>query len=400
MPRFDPIRASFGAAHFSKSLVWSFVDLLFAYFLYNVVRLPAEQTGHLLFGLLLFAALADLGVGVALSHFRVSCARVLLLHLIGALATGVTLFAQFDLAQRPGVSLLLIGLLFRLVFSLYDVAQTALTSLLPENDASARRYVQLRTALSAAARLVVTAASLWFTQLPGAILQTSMTLVLSLFAIAMISTAAILLYCGRDFARRDAYVRSQTRRLVISRELALLLLAFIVSVAFFATMNRLVIFTPRVGPWLLFIFSIGTLAGPIVAFRLEDQLGWRAACIVSAALATIAGDLLAFAPGTAAALAYGLGLGALGSYLWEWAARLVSRHAAATGERIDAMVFALVIFSIKIAVAGGSLILGSQLEGFAAGDLFAALTLTAITTASGLAVGTLLLMQRRVAVTA
>lgn len=394
------LRFLFGAAHLSKSLVWSFVDLLFAYFVHDVVRLPAERTGQLIFVLVLFGALCDVGVGASLAYFRATLRTVLLIHLLGAVATALLLFVQFDIGQATSTWILISGLLFRMAFSLYDVPQTALTSLLPANDAEARRYVHLRNVLSAIGRLAVTAAILGLTQLPALIFRDGVTGVLLLFSAVVIFTAAWLFYSSRTLIDRAARVRPQARRFAIPRELALLLLTFGMTVSLLATLNRLVIFTPHDGPWLLFVFSIGSVAGPALAMPFKNRVGWRVACAVSVMLAVLAGDTLAFAPGTAAALIYGIGLGAIGAYLWESAARLVAHHAAETGERIDAMVFGLIIFSIKISVALGSLILGSLIEGFQSGAPVSSAAIIVLTSISGICVAALLLNQRRVAVMA
>ena len=384
--------------------MWSFADLLLAFYFHEVLHLEGVRTGQLLFALLIFGALCDVGVGVALTYFRAGWRGILLIHFLGSIATAVTLFGQFNVDSQPVGLLLLSGMLFRLAYALYDVPQTALTSLLPVDDSDARRYVRLRTTLSAVARLAVTGANLGLAQLSAAIFDGSENLVLLIFGIAIVATSASLFRVASGVERRRETPKP-AGQFEVPPGLARLLLAFVVAVAFFPTLSRLLIFipstdtSPYLGAWLLFAFCIGTVLGPTFALKAEDAAGTRGACVLSVLLAVLSGDLLALFPHTALplsaviAVAYGTGLGAVGALLWEAVTRLVISHAATTGQRADAMVFGLVIFSIQVSIAIGSLVLGELLEGFRQSDDPAHFWTAAITTGSGLLTVALLLGQ-------
>lgn len=403
------IRISFGAAHLAKSLVWSFVDLLLAYFLYSVLHVPADRIARLLFIFLMFGAGCDALVGIAMTWLRARPRTVLMLHLIGAVGAGAALFAKFHLTLEAPWLILAAGLVFRLAFALYDVPQTALTSLLPIDEADARAYVRLRTTLGAVARLAVTAVNLGLAQLPARIFHVGgAATLLAMGGLIVISAVNLMGVAGPTLKARVQPTPTNTG-FAAPPGLLVVLAAFLVSTTLFASLSRLLIFTPApsgfrlLGAWLLLAFSIGNVAGPLLAPRLEAQVGRRAALSISAAAAIVFGDLLLAAPAgcapplqIAAAAIYGLGLSAVGAYLWEAASRIVRSHAARTGERTDGMVFGLVIFTIQISIALGSLLLGAVLEDHVRDGLSSALTAGVVNTAGGVLV-TLLLLDRRAA---
>ncbi|MET0498007.1 MAG: MFS transporter [Steroidobacteraceae bacterium] len=402
-------RAHFGAAHLAKSFVWSSVDLLLGYFLYAVLHIPAGEVARLLFIFLLFGAVCDALIGFAISWLRMQRRTVLLLHAVGSLATVVLLFGQFMLTSDSSQWTLPVGLAFRFAFALYDVPQTALTSLLPMNDRDARDYVRLRTTLSSVARVTVTAANLAFVQLPATVFRTGVGAALFALSAMVLVTSVGLLHNGSPSQKVAPPPRSATR-IAPPRGLLSVLVAFLASTTLFATLSRLLIFSPsppefaHLGAWLLLAFGVGNVVGPMVAGRLLDVAGWRGACVIAGVLAALAGDLLLLMPHTvlptaqiAAASIYGLGLGAVGMYLWDTASRVVRRHASLTGQRSDGLVFGLIIFTIQISIALSSLILGGVIDDHVRDGRSSAMTVIAVTTLGGIIVTALLISQRTVA---
>lgn len=354
------VRYRFGAAHLAKSLIWSATDLLLAWFLHTMLHMPAARVATLLFVLLLFGACCDALVGVLASWLRLTRRGLLWLHLAGSLATALTLVAQF----APGADwdqALVTGMLFRIAFAFYDVPQTALTTLLPADSADAARYVALRNVLSAAARLGVTVANLAIFQLPAAVLAHGTVLFASFGALATFSALALSFELATQaqplFERRPL----PALRFDLPPGTWRMLLAFLVSVAGLATLSRVLIFTPGQGALLLLLFSVGTVAGPLLVQRVVTRLGWNraaAAAILFTGLSAIPLTLRPDAATLPAGFAYGVGLSGVGTLLWQMASDIIREHARNTGARSDGLVFGLVIFVIHLAVAIGALPLG------------------------------------------
>lgn len=399
------LRTSFGASHLAKSLVWSFVDLLLAYFLYSVLHVPAERIARLLFVFLAFGALCDALVGATMTWLQARPRTVLWLHMAGAIGTGLALFVKFQLTLEAPWLILAAGLLFRFAFALYDVPHTALTSLLPSDAQDARAYVRLRTTLSAVARLMITGANLGLSQLPAEIFHAGGAIAVMGMSLLVVGSSAALLHAAPpDLPRRDP--RTGITRLRPPPGLLRVLLAFLASTTLFATLSRLLIFTPsppgleRWGGWLLMTFALGSVAGPILASRLQDRLGWRGSCLAASLSAILAGNLFLAARGgwtpslqVVAAAVYGTGLGAVGACLWQAASDVVRAHAADAGERSDGLMFGLVIFTIQVSIALGSLILGAALDDHVRGGWGSAVLVMGVNTVGGIL--TLVLLAAR-----
>lgn len=400
-------RWSFGAAHLAKSLVWSTVDLLLAYFLIAILKMPSDVVTRLLFMLLIAGALFDVAVGVGLTWLQAGPATTLAVHMVGAVATSGALFAQFGLPDGHAPMVLAAGLCFRLAYALYDVPQSALTTLLPRDADDARAYVRLRTTLSAVARLGVTAANLGLAQLPATVFRAGGAALLTAFAAAMVLTAGVLSW----IARPGAITRPERPRLPwlqIPDGLWRLLLAFLISTTLWSTLSRLLIFSPattlapHLGPWLLVSFSVGSVVGPALAQKSEDLMGSRKAIVAMAALAVLAGNLFILRPASQApglsiveALIYGVGLGGAGAFLWQTASTVALAHRRSTGEHADGLVFGAVIFTIHVSIALGALVLGWLIEDFVHGGGHGLAALAVLTSLAGAAVALLLLTDSR-----
>ena len=403
--RWNParVRHRFGAAHFAKSMVWSFSDLLLAWFLHTVLHIPVQRVALLLFVLLLVGAICNAGIGALITWSRMSRRALVRLHFFASIATTIALLAQFAGSGGVGTALAA-GILFRIAYALYDVPQTAMTSLLPRDSGDAHRYVALRTTLGAVARLIVTAANLAIAQLPAALFTTGALPLLLGFGVLVVATAWVLR--DADAGAPPAASQAATPRASLRPPPGTLpiLIAFFLSTLGFATLSRLLLFYPpapglaALGAWLLLLFSVGTVLGPSLALHWIRRCGWDRACLASAALGMAGALPLLASPGQpwpllGAAFGYGLGLGAAGALLWQAATDVVRVHAERCGERADALVFGLVIFTIHIAIALGALPLAVLVPALAsgAGIFWPGL---AITWGSGAAVAALLLHRR------
>lgn len=402
------VRHRFAAAHFSKSLVWCFSDLLLAWFLHAVLHFPADQVALLMFVLLLFGAVCDAGIGALITWRRVTLATLIRFHFFASIVTAITLWAQFANTGSIGTAAVT-GILFRAAYALYDVSQTAMTSLLPRDSEDAHRYVTTRTTLGAVARLVVSAANFAIAQLPAALFAQGATRLLLGFSVLAVATAWILRDAGVAHPIPASRERTPRGSLRPPSGTLPILMAFFISTLGFATLSRLLLFYPSapafpaLGAWLLLLFSVGTVAGPPLALRCIRRMGWKYSCLASTGLGMVCALPLLMSlkawPLSVAAFGYGIGLGATGGLLWQGASDVIRGHAELTGERADGLVFGLVIFTIHIAIAIGALPLAILLPAIASGKAIFGLCL-AITWGSGATVVALLLLHHRAAVTA
>jgi len=151
----------YGLAHFGKSLFWYTSELLFAYYLSEVCRLPARAMGVVLALGFLAGAAADLWVGAAFAARLASAGGAARLQVIGAAASAATLILLFaGAALGPAVRLpyvLVVGLAFRIAYAVYDLPQNALLSLATDSFAERVRLSSLRLFFSGAASLAVSA---------------------------------------------------------------------------------------------------------------------------------------------------------------------------------------------------------------------------------------------------
>jgi glycoside/pentoside/hexuronide:cation symporter, GPH family len=389
-------RRNFALAHFSKSLAWSLVDILQAYFLHVVLGLSAFDTARVLVVCVLFGACWNIIIGALVDLRGAGPARVLWVHFIGAVLTAVTIFMQFSVRKDLG-ELMVTGVLFRCAYALYDVPQTALTSILPVDEQDASVYIQLRSALSALARLAVAGTTLALGELPATIFRTGLNWTLAGITLLIVLTAGTLLLATPS-VRGGRTRPNPARRLALPQGAVKLLISLALSVTLLPIMSRLLIFAPAQpdfphrGAWLVLAYTLGNVIAPFAVTRLEMRLGWRTLWLSSMALGVVSGDALAALIGDTTSVAlvlslvHGVGLGFVGVLEWEMASRLVRRHAAATGQRTDGMMFGLFIFVIQISVALASVLLGGLLDRFVKGEVGAIVMEIAAITLSGMVI--------------
>ena len=400
--RSNLMRPLFAAAYLSKSLTWSCIDLLLGYFMYKSMGFSASATSILLFLFLIVGALSNIAVGVFIDRLGATLRMVLTLHFAGAMLTVLTAALQFCFAFNP-ILFVVVSILFRISFAAYDGPQTTLISLLPVTEEDAGTYVRLRTALAAVGRLVVTIATLIFTGWPASAVRVTATVLLVVCLLAIIATAASLLYAARLSGAAAPRRHSKTLG-ELPTGAGRLLISFVLAVAAMPLVSRLLIFAPngaipQWGALLLCIFTFGSVIGPLLTRFTETWLGWRRSWLGSIIVAVLAGDALSWTwlwpplVTVTLALLHGVGLGMMGALQWISASRLVRRYAALTGRRTDGLFFGSVVFTVQCAVAIGALLLGSILDSFAAGMASASLNATLIMSISGAVVAALLLNE-------
>lgn len=381
-------RAAYGAGHFAKSLAWTFTDLLLAYYANVRVGLSAGETGLLLFLSMAYGAVLDPAVAYVLRHAEGSRQRILRIQFVAGLLTAAALLVVFapGLASvSPFVYLLVTLALLRTGYAVYDVAQNALVSLLPTDEADAHRYVVLRQTLSAVARLCVAALSFLIVDksAPGG----REVVLAGAIAMLVVMTASWMLAWAGPPRRALAPRSAVGLRLPLGAPR--LLLAAAVHSGPFSMTARMLTFVDRGGPSdhtgasLLFAMVLGTLVGPIVIGRLRHAASRPAVTAGFTALGVVAGgafllDPRSGAPALIACCAYGVGLGATMTLFWRGMSAAIRDHAQATGERTDLAAFAMLTASLKLASAvfGGAV--GLALNGFRAGQWTTDLALGAL----------------------
>ncbi|MFS2318971.1 MFS transporter [Maricaulis sp. D1M11] len=157
------INATYGAAHYGKSLFWYSTEFLFGFYLGEVYGLPAQTIGSLLAIFLLWDALTDPIVGLLVFRGRIRTRNLTRLQLVGALLSAVTFIAIFYQPPLGSTDLfyyaLACGLLFRTSYTLYDVPQNALLGRLAQDGKHRLSLAAIRGALSAVATLTISLSS-------------------------------------------------------------------------------------------------------------------------------------------------------------------------------------------------------------------------------------------------
>ncbi|WP_297508453.1 MFS transporter [uncultured Caulobacter sp.] len=378
-------RTAYGAGHFAKSLAWTFTDLLLAYYVNVRVGLPAHETGLLLFLSMAYGAVLDPIVAYLLRGAEGSRRQILRIQFLAGLVTAAALVAVF-LPRDQGASaflhlVLALGLL-RTGYAVYDVAQNALVSLLPADDADAHRYVVLRQTLSAVARICIAALS--FLIVDKGAPSGREVLLAGAIGLMIVATASwILAYSG---SAREGSARGAAVGLRLPKGAPRLLLAAAVHAGPFNMTARMLAFVDRGGPRdhtgasLIFALVLGTLIGPILIgrFREDVQRPWATMAYTTLGVAAGAAFLAAPRSGVPALLAcaaYGVSLGATLTMFWRGMSAAIREHARLTGERTDLAAFATLTAALKLAgaVFGGAV--GLALDGFRAGHATTSLAL-------------------------
>lgn len=150
---------AYGAAHGSKSLIWHTSELMFAFFLTEVVGLPPSYVGLILALSMLANAAMDLILGWLIRHVVTTTRHAARFQAMGALACGVTLvvFASTEFVPRPlqfGFAMASI-LAFRLAYPLLDNPQNAILAFVTQDDGGRARVASTRYFVGGTANLLL-----------------------------------------------------------------------------------------------------------------------------------------------------------------------------------------------------------------------------------------------------
>lgn len=365
---------AFGFGHFSRSLIWSFSDLLLGYYAHIRLGLSAWDTGILLSASLAYSSLLDLVLAFAFVRMTAQHQRVPRLQLAGGVATaisGVLLFLPVPGGLSHALAWMIVtSVLFRTSYALYDLSQNALISLLPRNAAELTRFAALRAIVAPAARLCMAGFGFLLIGEPASRTWGHETTAAIAIGIMIVISAWLL---GRQRPAPDARERAVRRLSEFPAARMSPLLIATVATCLLALPGRFLPFTADTvpgycaGAMLTFAMVLGSVAGPFVATHMV-RTGRQRAIVMLGGLSIGTAMLLMAIPvfplQLTMALLYGVGLGGTSVVVWNDVAGAVRDHAARTGQRTDLTCFALLTMTIKMSIALSNILLGHYLDGF------------------------------------
>lgn len=366
-------RYLYAAGHFARTLVWSFVDLALGFYLHARLGLSAAHTGQLLAISLAYSSVLDLLLAAVFTRLRNQQRHALRLQFIGGLGTAASACLLFSPGTAIGsafLPLLAASLLFRTCYAVYDVAQNALTSLLPRDEHEAMHYVSTRAMVVPVSKLCIAAALFGVVGAPASQGSGDALLICMIMGV-LIAAAALPLACVSTPSRPSTARMPSAGALPL---LALLpvLLAAAAETALVGLAGRLFPFAEH-GAALTFAMVAGMVVAPCLCLRLRSSLHSETGMIALMSVLTVAavGRYLAL-PSTPVAIAcaaiHGTAVASVGLVLWRRTALIARRHAARSGREDDLSCFALLTGTMKLSIAASSLLLGQLLPGIQAGD--------------------------------
>lgn len=369
-------RHLYAAGHFARTLAWSFADLTLAYYLHTRFDLSAPRIGQLLALSFIYSSALDLLLAAAFTRIRDQSLLALRLQMLGGLGTAASiclLFFPFPPAtgQQGYWLLLACSLMFRTFYALYDVAQNALTSLLPQDDADTARYAALHAAAVPCAKLCIAAAMFAVIGDDPTMPQAVELLICMMIALLIVMTCVPLGLRSRS-PRRPPGTRlahAFPLRLPIMRLLPVLM-AVAVEIVLVGAVARLLPFVDH-GALLVLALIIGMLMADRGTAWLQRCLGSEARVIVLLSGSGVlgAGALLEMASDAMAMLCaaiHGFTRASTGLIKWRRTALIARHHAHQTGVRADLSCFALLTGTMKLSLGLSSLLVAALLPGIQA----------------------------------
>lgn len=385
----------FGAGQLFRSLLWCVTDLLIAFHFKTRIGLSGWATGEILFVSFAFGAVFDLLVATAIARVRRPLKSALRLQAVMGCAAAVAAALMFG-PTPPGGQAALIYLVatsvaFRMAYGVFDVAQNALTSLLPQAEAEVRNYVMVRTTVSSVGRLAASGLVVFaMRQQAGrwadfsVVALTVVPIAISVVGLARLPNPKI------DGPQPGG---GMTWRALPYHHLSAPLAATLCNVGLLGLVGRLLPVLPNHDvsrdSSVLVAMVCGTVLGPflLVPFRGQGRGPLSTAAGFSVIAAGSGCALLAPQPLAAAlalATAYGAAQTAITNMIWERVARIIYEEGAESGIRIDVAAFALLTAFIKLSIAISNIFLGFVLDGLVVGTSLSALLVVGILSAGAI----------------
>lgn len=149
----------YGTAHFGKSLFWHGSEILYAFFLTEIVGSSGRDMAIIVAGGLIASAAIDIWLAHWLSARHMSLRDAARLQWIGAVASAVTVTLIAITGILPASLRLAYGLasglMFRIAYGFYDIAQNSMLALATSNESERAALSALRICASGCASLVI-----------------------------------------------------------------------------------------------------------------------------------------------------------------------------------------------------------------------------------------------------
>ena len=373
---------AYGLAHLGKSLFWYASEILFAFYLTELVGLSTAGMGVVLATGLLVSAGIDIVVGFSFRRSLTDARLAGRLQLLGAILCALAfpaVFLGFWIEEEFRFSYAIAaGLGFRLAYALYDIPQNALMALGTQDRSARDRVASTRIWFSGLATLLIAVAV-------GPLIAAGdqedaavryMILAACVAAPAIIGAAALSRIVGRSaqtglppITIGGAHTQRPNVRAIFTLMLALM---FVTSLAtpLFAKLEpyfaSFVLRSPFWGGTIIVAMAVGiTLGQPLWALlcrRTSHARVMSIAAVVQIVALAIFGGIPGLPPEglTICAFGFGLGNGGVGMVLWASFADAVAR--SAVGREGEA--YALFTATAKLALGFGGLGLGMILSSF------------------------------------
>jgi len=335
--------ATYGAAHFGKSLLWSGSDLLTLYLLVSIYRLDPMTAGTLFLIGLAANALADFAVGNYLARCPRRAAPIAAIALV---LSGISFPATVLIAPHGAAALLAATLIFRIAYAGIDVPHNALLTRLGDTPARAIGLARGRTMGTALASLVAA----------GVAGGGGMSTAALLWAIAACSVliGATMVPLLIAFTPRSSTVgaeRSVTPSLPVP-----FMAASVIGIVALGALAKAVLHLPDAwhhgddGRSILILLILGRTASALIPIRLRDARHGLTLLAITYAAAAVVAIGFAWNAGLAMLALLGLALGTTNLIGW---AILPVLGAGPRGYGFYTMVSKLALGAAGLALAGG-----------------------------------------------
>lgn len=371
---------AYASGNFGKNIMWSAADITLLFMMTDLIGVSPAIAGLIFFVGLGFDAALDMVVGWAAERTRTRFGQFRPYLLIGAplcAAAFVLLYSFPLLGIRDAMAVAAAVILFRALFAIADIPHNALITRLTRDSRARTRIAGYRMAFSSVASLVISIASPLFLS-GGDRAQ-------SLFFLALLAGAgaiATLVIAARAVGEADRPttaeplpLRGQIAAILASPDARMLLLITMLTGLFpplfaktFLYFGQYVLGEPESVRTCLTAMVIGQLIG-IPFWSWLGAVTEKAWALSASHVVAASGFLCVwlFEPGGMAIAAIGLwcgvGLGGLYMLIWAMAPDVIEQIEASGQGRPEAMLFALLIFAMKLAISTGAMVLGFVLDG-------------------------------------
>lgn len=151
----------YGIAHFAKSIFWYLSATYYAFFLTELLGVPPIVMGYILAVGLIFSAMFDIGIGYVMAGRLGTSIPAARLQMAGAMLCSAGFFLLTWVVYLPSemrvIGSLLVGIGFRISYSLYDVSQSTLIALIAVRSDTMRSLISMRLLGSGLAIMAVAA---------------------------------------------------------------------------------------------------------------------------------------------------------------------------------------------------------------------------------------------------